>query len=58
MNKKDMDLLFKIQELFEGFLLLVSKDFEYSAPRDNYSHEYEEIKSILELLERLIDERS
>mgnify|MGYP006898629102 CR=1 FL=1 len=24
MNKKDMNLLFKIQELFEGFLLLVS----------------------------------
>ena len=55
MNKKDLDLLFKIQELFEGFLLLVSKDFEYSAPRDNYSHEYEEIKATLELLERLIE---
>ena len=58
MNKKDLNLLFKIQELFESFLLLVSKDFEYSAPRENYSHEYEEIKSILELIERLIEDAS
>lgn len=58
MDKKDLKILIRLHEIYEANLMLVSKDFEYSAPRENYSHEYEEIKSILELLERLIDERS
>ena len=58
MKEKDLKILIRLQEVYEAKLMLVSKDFMYSAPRENYSHEYEEIKSILELLERLIDERS
>ncbi len=34
--------------------MLVSKDFEYSAPREGYEHEYTETKEVFEFLTRLM----
>ena len=58
MDKKDLKILIRLHEIYEANLMLVSKDFEYSAPRDGYEHEYAEMKEILELLIRLMDDAS
>ena len=34
MDKKDLKILIRLHEIYEANLMLVSKDFEYSAPRD------------------------
>ena len=58
MDKKDLKILIRLHEIYEANLMLVSKDFEYSAPRDGYEHGYAEMKETLELLTRLMDDAS
>lgn len=53
---KDLKLLLRLHEIYESKLLLFSDDYDCSAPRLRYEHEYTETKAILELINRLIDE--
>ena len=55
---EDLKLLLRLQEIYESKLLLVSKDYDCSSARKGYEHEFAETKEILNLLNRLIDERS
>ena len=52
----DMELLIRLHEIYEAKLLLVSSDYDCSAPRKEYEHEYRETEAILNLLDRLIKE--
>ena len=52
--RNDLKLLLRLHEIFEARLMIVSSDFEYSRPRENYTHEYVETKEILNLLNKLI----
>lgn len=56
MRENDLKILVRLHEIYESKLMLVSRDFEYSAPREGYEHEYAETKEILEFLTRLINE--
>ena len=56
MRENDLKILVRLHEIYESKLMLVSGDFEYSAPREGYEHEYAETKEILEFLTRLINE--
>ena len=56
MRENDLKILVRLHEIYESKLMLVSRDFEYSAPREGYEHEYAETKEILEFLTRLISE--
>jgi len=55
---QDLKLLMRLHEIYESKLLLFSADYDCSAPKKAYEHEYQETKSILNLLERLIKEQS
>ena len=55
---EDLVLLTRLHEIYEAKLLLVSDDYDCSAPRDGYAHEYLETKAILNLLSRLIEQLS
>ena len=52
----DLELLIRLHEIYESKLLLVSSDYDCSAPRKEYEHEYFEISATLNLLDRLIKE--
>ena len=54
---KDIKLLLRLHEIYEAKLLLFSDDYDCSAPRKEYEHEFEETKAIVELLSRIIEER-
>lgn len=54
---KDLKILLRLQEIYESKLLLFSKDFECSTARNCYYHEFGETKDILNLINRLIDEK-
>ena len=54
---KDLKILLRLQEIYESKLLLVSVDYDCSSARKGYEHEFAETKEILNLLNRLIDER-
>ena len=56
--KNELTILLRLQEIYESKLLLVSSDYDCSCARRSYEHEYEETKKILDLLNRLITERS
>lgn len=56
--KDDLRILLRLQEVYESNLLLVSKDYDCSSARNGYEHEFAETKEILDLLNRLITERS
>ena len=55
--KEDLKILHRLQEIYESKLLLVSMDYDCSSARKGYEHEFAESKEILNLLNRLIDER-
>lgn len=55
--KDDLRILLRLQEIYESKLLLVSKNYDCSSARKDYEHEFTETKEILNLLNRLIDER-
>ena len=55
---KDYKLLIRLHEIYESKLLLFSEDYDCSSPKNTYEHEYLETKAILNLLERLIEERN
>ena len=54
---KDLELLTRLHEIYEAKLLLVSDDYDCSAPRNGYEHEYSETNATLNLLDRLIKEK-
>lgn len=56
--KEDLKILHRLQEIYESKLLLVSVDYDCSSARKGYEHEFAETKEILNLLNRLITERS
>ena len=56
--KDDLRILLRLQEIYESKLLLFSKDYDCSLARKGYEHEFAETKKIMNLLNRLIDERS
>ena len=55
---EDLMLLTRLHEIYEAKLLIVSDDYDCSAPRKAYEHEYLETKAILNLLSRLIEQLS
>ena len=55
--KEDLKILHRLQEIYESKLLLVSVDYDCSSARKGYEHEFVETNEILNLLNRLIDER-
>ena len=56
--KEDLKILHRLQEIYESKLLLFSMDYECSSARKGYEHEFTETKEILDLLNRLIEEKS
>lgn len=56
--EEDLKILHRLQEIYESKLLLVSMDYDCSSARKGYAHEFTETKEILDLLNRLIAERS
>ena len=56
--KEDLKILHRLQEIYESKLLLVSMDYDCSSARKGYEHEFTETKEILNLLNRLIDEKA
>ena len=54
----DLRILLRLQEIYESKLLLVSMDYDCSSARKGYEHEFTETKAILDLLNRLIEEKS
>lgn len=55
--KDDLRILLRLQEIYESKLLLVSVDYDCSSARKGYEHEFAETKEIMNLLNRLIDEK-
>ena len=53
--RNDLKLLLRLHEIYEAKLLIVSDDYECTAHRKGYKHEYTETKAILNLLNRLIE---
>ena len=52
--RNDLKLLLRLYEIYESKLVIVSDDYDCTAHRKGYKHEYTETKAILNLLNRLI----